>query len=230
MFNVIMKLIKTYHIIIVILFLVSSFISCNLGSVTGPGYYEPFYSGNRILYDGYTYINNNGGSERNLNINFTSIGKIGTVLGESAYAIIDSTFNYTQNYGQGSLIRVDTLFFSYDYDGDLMFLSYGYYRIIPRWIDLFRFDEINDEYIQYFDETLQGQRWKLKITSLITEDTIYTGFGRYPVYKLQQRLEYDYPFSTDIIFLWFWNEAYGVLIYDEQKDGLIYQVARSKNY
>lgn len=225
-----MKLHNVFYFIIASVLSVSSFLSCSLGSVTGPGYNNPFRNGNRILYDGYTYVNNIGGSERNININFTSIGSVGNILGESAYAIIDSTFNYNLTYGQGSLIRTDTLYFAYKYNGDIKFLSYGYYRVIPTWIDLFRFNEVNNEYIQNFDATLNGQRWKLKITSYITKDTIYTGFGRFPVYKLQQRLQYDYPFSTDITFLWFWNELYGMMIYDEQKSGLIFQVARSKNY
>ena len=93
-----MKTHRIYHLIIALILSVSSFLSCNVGSVSGPGYYNPFKNGNRILYDGYTYVNNQGGSERDINVNYTSIGSVGTVLGENAYAIIDSTFNYSLTY------------------------------------------------------------------------------------------------------------------------------------
>lgn len=206
---------------------------CGFGDTVSPGgqYSNPFYRGNRIEYDGYTYTNNSGSSVRNLSISFTSLGAVGYIGNNYAYGIVDSTFTYTSQGYQGNLIRLDTLFFATHPNGDLQFFSYGYYRIIPRWIDLFRFSYVNSSYRQNFDEVIDGRRWTLEVDSYLTRTNIYTGFaGNLPVYRLEQRLQYTAPFNTDVTFIWYWSEEYGLMIYDEQRSGLIYQVAQRKNF
>jgi hypothetical protein len=222
---------KIFYCLIVVFSVV--FVSgCDFGDSISPGsqYYNPFYRGNRIEYDGYTYTNNSGSSVRNLSISFTSLGAVGYVGNNYAYGIVDSTFSYTSQGYPGNLVRLDTLYFAAAPNGDIQFLSYGYYRIIPRWIDLFRFSYLNNTYTQNFDEVIDDRRWTLQIDSYLTRTNIYTGFGNLPVYRLEQRLRYSAPFNTDITFMWYWSEEYGLMVYDEQRNGLIYQVAQRKNF
>jgi hypothetical protein len=206
--------------------------SCDLNQfITSSNEGNYFRSGYKIYYNGYTY--SNGIARRDMNINFLSIGGRSNVNGYYAYAYIDSTFRYNINTGQqGNFLRTDTLYFSKKENGDIRFLSFGYYRIIPAWIDLFRFTENNNYYVQDFDQNINGQRWTLKITSRITNATISTDFAaNLPVYKLEQRLQYSSPFpNTDLTFYWYWSKDYGLLAYDEVRDGLIFQLARKIDY
>jgi hypothetical protein len=203
---------------------------CDFGGLTNPNYGSPFGSNNRIIYKGYTYTNNYGNSVNDKYITFTGIGSRGYINGYNAYGIIDSTFSYSNNYGIGSLRHTDTLYFAEDSYGNIKFLSYGYYRVIPRWIDLITFADTNRYTYQNYDETINGQRWKLQIRNHLTYTTVYTGFGSFPAYRLEQYLDYDAPYSTTHTFIWYWNVNFGLMIYDERRDGLIYQVAEEKNF
>lgn len=201
-----------------------------LDGLTDPNYGSPFGYNNRVTYKGYTYTNNYGNSVNDRYITFTGIGSTGYINGENAYGIIDSTFSYSHNYGIGSLRHTDTLYFSEDYSGNIKFLSYGYYRIIPRWIDLITIADTNRYTYQNYDETINGQRWKLQIRNHLTFTQVYTGFGSFPAYRLEQYLDYDAPYSTTLTIVWYWNVNYGLMIYDERRSGLIYQVADEKNF
>jgi len=203
---------------------------CNLTDPTDPNYSNPFGSNKRIIYDGYTYTNDYGSSIRNRYITFTGLGSIGYIDGRYASAIIDSTFHYSTNSGIGNLRHRDTLYFSEDINDDIWFLSYGYYRIMPRWMKLFSFADTNRYTYQSYDENINGQRWTLEVQNYLTQTTAYTGFGAFPTYKLEQRLSYTSPFNTTLTFVWYWNKNFGLMIYDEQRNGLIYQVAREKNF
>ncbi len=219
--------------VIIFVFLVSGCDVTNSGgNVTPPVTSNPFFVSNRTVFDGYTYTDNNGNTSRNLNISFTSLGALGFVQGISAYGLVDSTFNYNSTTEiQGSLRRIDTLYFSFKSNGDLMFLSYGYYRIIPRWIDLFRFSSLNANYDQNFNETINGINWQVQISSLVTQTFINVPFNsNLPVYKLEQTLTYQSPYNVTLKFYWYWSSDYGLMLYDEYKNTLILQVAKSKNF
>lgn len=222
-----------YFIVFLLLISVSG---CDItnsgGNVTPPVSSNPFFVTNRTVFDGYTYTDNSGNTDRNLNISFTSAGAVGFIQNVSAYALIDSTFHYNSTTGiQGSLIRTDTLYFSFTGNGDLQFLSYGYYRIIPRWIDLFRFSSLNSTYYQNFNEVINGVSWQLQISSLVTQSSLNLPFNsNLSVYKLEQTLTYQSPYSSTLKFYWYWNPDYGLMAYDEYKNTLILQIARSKNF
>lgn len=203
---------------------------CDFSGLTDPNYGNPFSYNNRVTYKGYTYTNNYGNSVNDRYITFTGIGSRGYINGENAYGIIDSTFSYSTTYGIGSLRHTDTLYFSEDLSGNIKFLSYGYYRIIPRWVDLITFADTNRYTYQNYDENINGQRWKLQIRNYLTQTTVYTGFGSFPAYRLEQYLDYDSPYSTTLTIVWYWNVNYGLMIYDERRSGLIYQVAEDKNF
>lgn len=203
---------------------------CDINDPYGGG--DPFGYFNRVTYNGYTYVNNFGSSVNNKYITFTSLGGVGNIKGEYASAMIDSTFYYNSGSNTvGNLLHTDTLYFATKSNGDIRFLSYGYYRVIPTWIDLFRFSDTNRYFYQSFDERINGTRWELEIRSRITTTTVYSGVGgNLPAYRLEMNLDYSAPFNTDLTFVWYWSRNYGLIIYDEQRDGLIYQIAKDANY
>jgi hypothetical protein len=155
---------------------------------------------------------------------------VGYVEGKYASAIIDSTFNYSTTNGIGSLRHKDTLYFSEDINDNISFLSYGYYMVIPRWIELFEFADTNRYTYQSYDEVIDGRRWAVDIRNYLTHTTAYTGFGAFPSYRLEQRLTYTAPYNTTVTYVWYWNKNFGLMIYDEQLSGLTYQVAKEKNF
>lgn len=234
MFNI--KTMKSHLFLLPVILLLLLVSGCDItnsgGNVTPPVSSNPFYVNNRMVFDGYTYTDNSGNTNRNLNITFTSVGAVGFIQNVSAYGIVDSTFNYNSTTGvQGSLIRKDTLYFSFKDNGDLRFLSYGYYKIIPRWIDLYRFGSVNLTYYQNFNEIIDGVSWQLQIASLVTNSTLNLPFNSaLPVYKLEQTLTYLSPYNVTLKFYWYWNPDYGLVAYDEYKNTLILQIAKSKNF
>ena len=203
---------------------------CDLTNFTDPNSGTPFGYNKRIIYKGYTYSNSYGNAVNNKYITFTGIGNVGYIDGQYASGIVDSIFYYSTNSGIGSLQSTDTLFFSQDTYGNVKFLSYGYYRIIPRWIDLITVADTNRYTYQTYDEVINGQRWDVNIRNYLIKTTAYTGFGSFQCYRLEQRLDYSAPYSGTYTFIWYWHENLGLLIYDEQSNGLIYQVAEDKNF